>query len=199
MGVDPAARRSIHSRWFCWSKSRFFHPIRLKLGFNKRQPPLILLAFSLCSRFLGGTFRQHGRAAMYHLECLSLQFDIYDDSAERALPDSGREGKPKFVDLLAAALLDMPGLRRLSLSGTEVHDGELLLSTRELFQAARLPALEDLSLRVISGSAAGILAFLRAQPRLRKLRLRAIELSEGTWPKIVDDMRRWLHLESLSF
>lgn len=151
------------------------------------------------SSSLSRTFRQHGRAAMYHLECLSLKFDIYDDSAERALLDSGPEGKPMFVDLLAAALLDMPGLRRLSLTGTEGDDGELLPSTRELFQAARLPALEDLSLSVMSGSAAGILAFLRAQPRLRRLYFREIELSEGTWPKMVDDMRRWLHLESLSF
>ena len=149
---------------------------------------------------LSRTFRQYGPSAMYHLECLHLEIDTQHYSA-RELSDSGnvvfiRERTPS-VDLLAAALLYMPGLRHLSLSGTVHDDGNGLMSIRELFQVVRLPALEHLSLLGMLGSTADILAFLRAQPRLRTLELCNIELSEGTWAGLIDDMRRWLPLESL--
>lgn len=53
MGMVPSAHRPFCSCRICWSKFRFFHPIRWKLGLNKRQPPLVLLAFPFCSRFVG--------------------------------------------------------------------------------------------------------------------------------------------------
>ncbi|MCJ1264693.1 hypothetical protein MMC22_004567 [Lobaria immixta] len=150
---------------------------------------------------LSRTFRQHGPTATHHLECLQLDIDTRHYSA-RELSDSGnivftRERTPP-VDLLAAAFLHMPGLRHLWLSSVDHDDGNGLLSISELFQAVRLPALEHLSLWGMLGSVADILAFLRAQSRLRTLELCNIELSEGTWAGLVDDMRRCLSLESVN-
>ena len=144
---------------------------------------------------LSRTFCQHSRVALYHLKSLILQVFMRHHSADG---DGFTEEKTLSVDLLADALLHMPGLRLLSLSGTIQDDGNGLLSFNELFKAVRLPALDILRLGGMLGSAAGILAFLRANPRLRKLGLSGIELSEGSWVGLVDDMRRWLQLESVS-
>ncbi|MCJ1265878.1 hypothetical protein MMC22_005760 [Lobaria immixta] len=147
---------------------------------------------------LSRTFRQHSRAAMCSLEYLDLQVDPKHYSTEDGSSDPEHEPKEKTlsVDLLAAALVHMPRLKHLSLCGGIQKDGNGLLSISELFQAVRLPALEILELCAMLGSAADILAFLRAQPRLRRLELSTIELSEGTWAGLVDDMRRRLPLES---
>lgn len=150
------------------------------------------------SSHLSRTFRQHGRAAMAQLERLTLRVQMYHHSAEEALSDPEPEGIILSVDLLAAALHQMPGLRRLVLEGTAFDDGDGLISISELFQDVRLPALETLGLSAMLGSAADLLAFLRMQPRLRILCLLAIELSEGTWAGLVDEIRRWLHLKRLS-
>ena len=147
---------------------------------------------------LSRTFLQHGPAAMYHLESLRLGIDKQHyprggSDPENAFPG----GRTLPVDLLTAALLHMPGLRLLALSGSMIDDGHGLISISDLFQAVRLPALEDVSFRGMLGSAADILAFLRAQPRLRKLDISAVELSEGTWAGLIDEMRRWLLLQSV--
>ena len=149
---------------------------------------------------LSRTFRKHGRAAMHHLECLRLKIDMQHYPAGQGSSDSENgfsEEKTLPVDLLAPALLNMPGLRSLSLNGSIRDDGNGLISISELFQNVTLPALEELYLTAILGSAAEILVFLRAQPRLCILNLSHIELSEGTWAGLVDDMRRWLCLESV--
>ncbi|MCJ1267396.1 hypothetical protein MMC22_007281 [Lobaria immixta] len=149
---------------------------------------------------LSRTFRQHSLAAMYHLECIRLQMDMHHYSAEQGSLDSENgfaEEKTLPVDLLATALLHMPRLRILSLAGSIRADGSGMMSISELFQAVRLPALEELDLSAMMGSAADILGFLRAQPRLSILNLSSIELSEGNWADLVDDMRRWLPLEAV--
>ena len=150
---------------------------------------------------LSRTFRQHGPAAMYYLENLSLRIDMQRYSADEGLSDLDNEPlrkKTLSVGLLAAPLFHMLRLRRLSLSGSILDDGNGLISINEVLQAVRLPALEDLTLSGMLGSATDTLAFLRAQPRLRKLHLSEFELSEGTWQGLLDDMRRWLPLKSLS-
>lgn len=90
----------------------------------------------------------------------------------------------------------MPRLTYLSLHGS---GSDSMLSISELFQNVTLPALEYLDLNGMLGSAADICTFLRAQPRLRELYFGRIELSEGTWAGLVDDMRRWLHLNTLDW
>lgn len=70
-----------------------------------------------------------------------------------------------------------------------------MTSISEVFQNLKLPALEALDLSGMLGSAPGISAFLRDQPRLRKLSLQEIEPSEGTWADLVDDMLQWLLLD----
>ncbi|MCJ1264678.1 hypothetical protein MMC22_004552 [Lobaria immixta] len=148
---------------------------------------------------LSRTFHQHGLAAMNSLEFLTLQVDTTPFSKGEDLSDQEHgfaKEKTLSVDLLAAALRHLPRLRRLSLSGGIQDDGNGLLSISELFQAVRFPDLEVLILKAMLGSAADILAFLRMQPRLCQLTLSFIELSEGTWASLVDDMRRWLLLES---
>lgn len=148
------------------------------------------------SSCLSRTFRQHGLAAMHHLESLKLQVYMLPYPSKRESSDTNVK-RTLSVDLLGAALLHMPGLRNLSLSATTRSDGNGWMSMSELFHAIRLPALTYLSLSSMFGSAADMLAFFRAQPRLRGLDLAFIELSEGTWVGLVDDMRRWLHLGSL--
>ena len=149
--------------------------------------------FSTNSR-LSRTFRQHSLPVMYSLECLNLQVDTKRFSMEEDLSQRLAKEKILSVDLLAATLRHLPRLRRLSLSGGIQDDGNGLLSISELFQAVRFPHLKVLKLCAMLGSAADILAFLRAQPRLCHLELSFIELSEGTWACLVDDLRRWLDM-----
>ena len=150
---------------------------------------------------LSRTFCHHSLAAMCFLENLALNINMdHDHPAENDFPDGdfpGPEEKTLSVDGLGAALLHMPGLKRLSLSGDMENGSNPLMLISELFQAVKLPALEILSLSGMLGTAANILAFLRAQPQLRELSLSVIELSEGTWASLVDDMQRWLRLESV--
>lgn len=150
--------------------------------------------------FLSRTFCQHSFPATYHLERLSLAIDrrhhSQSGSGDSILEDP--EEKTLSVDLLAVALHNMPALRSLSLHGFPDNSaGTGLISMSELFQTYTLPALEVLDLGGMLGSAVYICAFLRNQPQLRKLKLRGIELSEGTWVSVVDDMRRWLLLDSV--
>lgn len=154
---------------------------------------------------LSRIFRQHSTAAMYCLEHLTLRVSMRQYWAgDRFLtlhdgrPADDDDVKPLSVDLLATALRHMPRVRYLSLSGGKsVDECDPMMLISELFQAVRLPDLESLTLSGMLGSAADISAFLRAQPRLRNLHLAGIELSEGTWADLVDDMRKWLHLESM--
>ncbi|MCJ1470970.1 hypothetical protein MMC07_009618 [Pseudocyphellaria aurata] len=148
---------------------------------------------------LSQTFCQHGFPAMYYLESLSLKVNMCRHSRS----DSGDikfeepQEKTLALDLLAPIIHSMPGLRTLSLTGITSDSGNALIPIQELFHTFKLPALESLSLSGMLGSAAQISAFLRAQPRLRTLEFRAIELSEGTWVGLVDDMRKHLSLQSL--
>ncbi|MCJ1261091.1 hypothetical protein MMC22_000955 [Lobaria immixta] len=152
---------------------------------------------------LSHTFRHHSPAAMRYLESLALKINMDHHPAENDFPDpevdlpDDPEEKTLSVHLLGAALLHMPGLRRPSLSGDIINSSNPLMLISELFSALKLPSLEVLALSGMLGSAADILAFLRAQPRLRELSLSMIELSEGTWANLVDDMQRWLLLESV--
>lgn len=154
---------------------------------------------------LSRIFRQHSTAATYGLERLTLRVSMRHYSAEDCfltlhdVPlEDDQDVKPLSVDLLATALRHMPRLRYLSLSGGKsAGECDPMMLISELFQDVRLPDLEFLTLSGMLGSAADILAFLRAQPQLRNLHLAGIELSEGTWAGLVDDMRRWLHLESM--
>lgn len=154
---------------------------------------------------LSRIFRQHSTAATYGLERLTLRVSMRHYSAEECFltlhdvpPEDNHDVKPLSVDLLATALRHMPRLRYLSLSGGKsVDECDPMMLISELFQDVRLPDLEFLTLSGMLGSAADILAFIRAQPQLRNLHLAGIELSEGTWAGLVDDMQKWLHLESM--
>ncbi|MCJ1270259.1 hypothetical protein MMC22_010155 [Lobaria immixta] len=154
---------------------------------------------------LSRIFRQHSTAAMYGLERLTLRVSMRHYWAwdcfltlDDGRPADDDDVKPLLVDLLATALRHMPRVRYLALSGGKsVDECDPMILISKLFQAVRLPDLESLTLSGMLGSAADILAFLRAQPRLQNLHLAGIELSEGTWADLVDDMQKWLHLESM--
>lgn len=141
--------------------------------------------------YLSRTFRQHSFPAMYFLESLTLQLNLCHYSQSGAKFEDPKE-KTLPVDLLTVAVHSMPNLKSLTLDGSVCDTGNGLISIRELFHTFAMPALEDLDLSGMLGSAGHISAFLRAQRRLRRLSLRAIELSEGTWADLVDEMRRWL-------
>lgn len=146
---------------------------------------------------LSRTFRQHSFPAMYFLENLTLQLNMYHYSQSGAKLEDPIE-KTLPVDLLRVAVHSMPNLKSLTLDGNVCDTGNGLVSMRDLFHTFAMPALEELDLSGMLGSASHIAAFLRAQRRLRRLSLRAIELCEGTWVDLVDDLRRWMaHLISL--
>lgn len=149
--------------------------------------------------FLSRTFREHCFLAMCYLESLTLHINMshHLQSGSGVFEYQNPREKTLSIDVLAVALRHMPALRSLSLHGS-IHDsGNGLISIRELFLNIMMPALEVLELSGMLGSAAHICAFLRAQPRLRRLSLWLIELSEGTWAGLVDDMQTWLILNSL--
>lgn len=162
-------------------------------------PPSVAYEVFHSKSFLSRTFRQHSFPAMYYLESLTLKINMRHYSQSSSANSKVEEPKEKTlpVDLLAVALYRLPRLRSLSLDGCLCDSGNGMILMSELFQTSTLPALEVLDLSGMLGSSAHISAFLRAQPRLRKLSLRAIELSEGTWAGLVDDMGRWLFLDSL--
>ncbi|MCJ1463568.1 hypothetical protein MMC07_002176 [Pseudocyphellaria aurata] len=148
---------------------------------------------------LSRTFRQHGFPALYHLESLSLGIDMTHHSESRAgeMTFGGPNEKTLSVDVLTHAIHSIPGLRNLTLIGNIHDNGNGLISMDELFHTSGLPALEALDLTGMLGSATQISVFLRARPRLRRLKLQTIELSEGTWAGLVDDMRKHRTLNSL--
>ena len=185
-------------------------------AFSRTKRPLRMLTVRRagvpCAMFytnssLSCTFRQHGQAVLYRLERLELEVHFQQYSAKEGLSNPEHElpeKKTLSVDLLAAALLHMPRLKILSLSRTAddenyglTYENRGQMSFSELFLTVRLPALVELTLNSMLGSAADILSFLGAQPRLRKLSLYDMELSEGTWASLVDDMRSCLLLETL--
>lgn len=149
---------------------------------------------------LSRILRQHGPCTLYHLECLTLSIDMRRCSQSTSVDSKFDDPKDKIVsvDLLAVALLHMPGLKILSLDGSMSDTGNGLMSISELFHPLTLPVLETLRISGMWGSATYIAAFLRARPRLLDLKLRAIELSEGTWAGLVDEFRRHLLLDFLN-
>ncbi|MCJ1464998.1 hypothetical protein MMC07_003613 [Pseudocyphellaria aurata] len=152
------------------------------------------------NQFESYSFYQHGISAMRSLESLSLKIETRDlslNEAEETVLEDPSE-KTQSVDLLAAALRQMPGLRRLSLKGCIGANGNGLLSIYELFDQLTLPALERLNLSGMLGCQSDVSAFLQEQPRLRDLTLQEIELRDGTWADLVEDMRRFVPLNSLT-
>ena len=171
-------------------------PLRL---LTADSPPSVAYEVFHSKSFMSRTFRQHSFPAMYYLESLTMRINMRHYSQSGSADSTFEEPKEKTlpVDLLAAALSRLPWLRSLSLEGILCKTGNGMISMSELFQTSTWPALEVLDLSGMLGSSAHISAFLQAQPRLRKLSLRSIELSQGTWAGVVDDMRRCLFLDSL--
>lgn len=62
-----------------------------------------------------------------------------------------------------------------------------------------LPYLETLTLVGIDGTERDFQRFLRASPRLKHLSLSDVYLYSGLWKRTINDMRKFLKLESISF
>lgn len=68
-----------------------------------------------------------------------------------------------------------------------------------LIGANILPLLESLELSVIDGTQHDFLQFLRGSPLLKHLSLDFVCLYSGTWGHTIEEMKRFLHLESINF
>lgn len=156
---------------------------------------------------LSRSFRQHGFGTMKHLERLTIRIENpmcprWEASSAASELDGGTvERKDVSMKLLADILPQMRKLQQLSLCIIAVtpspYQNMEFHPFSDIFSNHKLPALHSLRLQGFTGTEAQMSAFIRANPQLRHVNFTLIKLDDGLWADLLDNMRKWLHLQTL--
>lgn len=165
---------------------------------------------------LSRTFWMHRSAAMKHLEALNISVNLSDngvpgdwynrkvDHDGDDYEDDGWDNDPhewgrviNEVSLLGNVMYVSRKLRhlRVQVSGIELDKNVEFIRFNSFGFPSTLPLLESLELHGGIGTEKDIANFLRAQPRLSFLVLSHVELQEGNWADLVDEIRKSLRLD----